>query len=715
MASQTALYRCKVRTSDGKEALSEIAIEVPSQDVRARIRFGRSEEHEEPAGEGIARGEDDHPPPKALNSKGYRKVSEVMDELAAAAKHPGFKLAITITGGGARGAYEAGAVEGLLRQLSSHPEVKPSIVAGTSAGAIVSMALWVDLCYPKAPGGLYRCRQSELWRKLCDGNNASSALFDKPWLIGYLTHKKVLPVWGDIQKDLAQLNAAMDAFQRDLKTLDGRLRAVKDTVSTQGVAQLVTDANTAASAVNTDLTNLQGSWDKLSTDLDAVGSADVWDEGDAIRTALTDFFNLSGSVGSWLSDASSNLGTVLDHTGKLASGDLQTVLSALPGIFDALALLTNDAGGFAGSLADVIARVSAVAAVVLALLPLIDLLIIPAAVGAAVALPNHLLEADGLERTLRDFIQHAPHLPVAAGSIERAVAHDWRHQHQQGKGGPELYLTGSNLTASRETIFAVAAQPSVDKLGSAGYWVVDLAATEDSGQPNVFRPSPLGTEVQSIVKATLTSAAIPAALPSRLWRIHGIPGFGGQPRTFHHVCVDGGVMDNSPVEIARRAGATHILSLELKPLNYFDAPAAAASETPNALALIGASFDAAMNSATFKSIQQIINGNGIDPDGAIHVYRLAPLSPADDPHSIDTFEFDGKYDATTNALRFTLYDWFMQGYVDASDEEPGLTKSSDAVVKDYLASAGNTKQLSARQNRIWDATHELLPSALPVS
>ena len=57
------------------------------------------------------------------------------------------RVALSITGGGARGAYEAGAVEALLQAFHAW-DVYPDVIAGTSVGALIGTGLMIDLLFP---------------------------------------------------------------------------------------------------------------------------------------------------------------------------------------------------------------------------------------------------------------------------------------------------------------------------------------------------------------------------------------------------------------------------------------------------------------------------------------------------------------------------------------------------------------------------------------
>lgn len=113
---------------------------------------------------------------------------------------------------------------------------------------------------------------------------------------------------------------------------------------------------------------------------------------------------------------------------------------------------------------------------------------------------------------------------------------------------------------------------------AADLWFVDLARGGGQGpkspptrpSPNYFmaQPAPANLDLD-LVRAAVTSSSIPVAFPPQRWtvaRTFNKPGLLPVTQTGEHLLVDGGVVDNSPIDVAVTAGATHILSIELTPL-----------------------------------------------------------------------------------------------------------------------------------------------------
>jgi hypothetical protein len=105
----------------------------------------------------------------------------------------------------------------------------------------------------------------------------------------------------------------------------------------------------------------------------------------------------------------------------------------------------------------------------------------------------------------------------------------------------------------------------------------------------------------------------------------------------------------------------------------------------------------------------------------VELFRIAPLKPNVDRDgrsvSIGVVDFDGLYDEN-HKLLMSMYDWFIQGYIDAK----GLTAAdwtSDSIVLDYLDSIASSTRGYVKDsakpsgNKFWRATERSLPSEPP--
>ncbi len=128
----------------------------------------------------------------------FLTLSQIKQELdaARAAAHAAqlpFKFALTISGGGARGAYEAGAAEALLGS-----GLVPDLIVGTSAGALVGFGLFIDLLFPTQGTAPFSGTQTGLWKDLGLQNNGAFKVVSEPWLNDLISFKTVGLILEDI-------------------------------------------------------------------------------------------------------------------------------------------------------------------------------------------------------------------------------------------------------------------------------------------------------------------------------------------------------------------------------------------------------------------------------------------------------------------------------------------------------------------------------------
>ncbi|MDQ1700744.1 MAG: Patatin-like phospholipase, partial [Frankiaceae bacterium] len=270
---------------------------------------------------------------------------------------------------------------------------------------------------------------------------------------------------------------------------------------------------------------------------------------------------------------------------------------------------------------------------------------------------------------------------------------------------------------------ALAKQQTVQRLSDAGLWTVDLLNDQRPAPTglNVLVPTPTPADV--LVKAVVTSASIPVAFPTVDWGLQftgrnaqaGLPGpppAGAQTGVFHHRFVDGGVADNSPIDVAVAAGATHVLSIELAPLGAwtYDLPARDTRSSRTMLNVYNDSFDASMQACIASGLRPLVANHAQGP----RVFRIGPRGPARIPGKdvpaqtiggLDTFDFDGAY-APPGSLRLNLYDGFMQGYLEARHFASNAAANNDPVVVDYhdrTKHAGSIRNVTADpRNQFWE-------------
>ena len=189
--------------------------------------------------------------------------------------------------------------------------------------------------------------------------------------------------------------------------------------------------------------------------------------------------------------------------------------------------------------------------------------------------------------------------------------------------------------------------------------------------------------------------------------------------------------------MAKLAGAKHIISIELTPLFlYNDAPNT--SEDYNIVSILSTSFDAAMTGSLQRNLSYIgVANEGSLEDSKTNIYRIAPLVPESVKVCIDSecqnnqeefheksqeikvspgiIAFDGLYN-DRHQLVMNLYDWFIQGYIDAMgySEEQDIKDiaKNDVLIREYLTygpSRGCTMNYILSGNKFWYMERRPIP------
>ncbi|HEY6098560.1 MAG TPA: patatin-like phospholipase family protein [Anaeromyxobacter sp.] len=244
--------------------------------------------------------------------------------------------------------------------------------------------------------------------------------------------------------------------------------------------------------------------------------------------------------------------------------------------------------------------------------------------------------------------------------VAMAVVRAWA----ETPDAPELVVTATDLTARWECLFALASPERCERLAEAGWEVGSLG-------PGARTPAP-GTESYlaavhegELLRCVVASTSIPGVFPSQRIRMSRLDGSGTEAV---HDFVDGGVLNNSPMNVAVDAGATHVISIELDPLHEsppLDAPEARGGE-PLLPDNLGKTLATLLNMATTEDVTRTIAMNRMVAQAAIpgrrivEVFRMAPAS-----RDLDTLEFDGHYDDPFSAPSPSLVEWMQRGVLDA--------------------------------------------------
>lgn len=247
---------------------------------------------------------------------------------------------------------------------------------------------------------------------------------------------------------------------------------------------------------------------------------------------------------------------------------------------------------------------------------------------------------------------------------------------------------------------------------------------------NFMNPESDFTKGKSLfVGAVLTSATIPVALPPRQWTFFS----SSVPQVkFKHWMVDGGVVDNRPIDVAEKAGAEIIISFELTPLlSVTRELKKEVTEYPKFIEVISRSMmDATLNAGFYRYFEDLVTENAhiISPatKPRLTIYRMAPMmynTPEDvdygngidwDEYTPGTYDFNGKYDKQRN-FRMGLFDWFMKGFVDARGGD--AIDKTDPVHNAYISlpdSFGAKKNAYlGRRSGFYDASVKAHPDTNP--
>lgn len=258
-----------------------------------------------------------------------------------------------------------------------------------------------------------------------------------------------------------------------------------------------------------------------------------------------------------------------------------------------------------------------------------------------------------------------PVAPETQQEIARRVVDAWK----ETEGAPELIITATDLTARWECLFALASPQRCARLAEKG-WEVGRIGGEVGVAPNgVGRRLSLVHESE-LFRCVVASTSIPGVFPSQRIRLHRVDGSNSE---HVHDFVDGGVLNNSPMNVAVDAGATHVISIELDPLGYrapLDAPAPARHE-PALVENVALTFGTLLEMATTEDVFRTVWINRMLAQGSVpgmrvvEIFRIAPRR-----RDLQTLEFNGHYDQPFAGPSPSLVEWLNRGALDVRDGRP---------------------------------------------
>ena len=652
-----------------------------------------------------------------LPADAYSTIADLVTALDRA-NNPNMKLAFCFEGGGARGAYHAGVLEGMLQEAAKrNVNLRPDMIVGTSVGSIVGFTHFIERLYPGGAQAPYLSRQSSMWKLIAEHNAGADKLVDPSFLIAYASGQKRIPVLGSILQQVQAIQSSWSSLQTDLLALGGAVATVDRDLKSINITQTKDDLIANAGKVRTDLNTLVGSLSTLGTDLTSL----------KVLKLIPDMIAIVRASAKTAEDGFTTADTLSQDLTKIMTDTVVPTFTDAENAVAKAVTVAKDSGTLAGNALLIAAEIGAAVTALTLLLEVVALFFVAGggitvaagvatatAVGGAAALKDSILSPAKLRAMLMGFVNASGAIPALAAGKEESMRKDWLMR-SSNPDIPELFLTGANLTAKRLTVFELARDASLQKLAQNDYWVVDMAGAAHNAHANIFHPSNVP---EPAIEAVLTSAAIPVAFPPRKWSLARTLPQAGHANVMNHQLVDGGVMDNSPIDIARRAGATHIVSFELGALlsystGYSDNDAGNRSMVNVYIDSFEASRDASLN----RQVCDLAASNhGAPRMPKVPIYRIAPLQQGTLQHgegtaqstdpTVQFLDFNGHYDNQNN-LTMNLEDWFMQGYQDARLLSSAATANAlDPVYKDYAtrASAGSGAKQSvdfSRANKAW--------------
>jgi predicted acylesterase/phospholipase RssA len=254
-------------------------------------------------------------------------------------------------------------------------------------------------------------------------------------------------------------------------------------------------------------------------------------------------------------------------------------------------------------------------------------------------------------------------------AASRKIVGKWKQIPEDRR--PDFLITATDLTVGRECLFALCNQTTLNRLRSEEWHVVGV------GEPG--SPTTLGLKTEHLIDTIVASTSIPGVFPSQQIEI-----LGGRTSSSYHDFVDGGVLNNSPIHAAIDSGATHIVSIELEPLEEMRSDASPTQRGP--LGLSGnllSTFTTLLRETTLTDVRmaaawnrqlraraalaacEASHGHSENPDldqkRLVRLFRIAPRE-----RRIDTIEFDGHV-AASPAQSVSLAQWLEEGFNDAFD------------------------------------------------
>jgi hypothetical protein len=247
------------------------------------------------------------------------------------------------------------------------------------------------------------------------------------------------------------------------------------------------------------------------------------------------------------------------------------------------------------------------------------------------------------------------------------------------KRPPDFVLTATDLTAVAECLFTLSRPETFASLAEARWLVSEIGGRGRLAPPGAAGRCASVADSQ-LLRCVVASTSIPGVFPSQ--RIRLGPASGGAEAV--HDFVDGGVLNNTPMNVAVDARATHVISIELDPL-HADEPLEAASRgsEPNLVENVAETFTTLLALATTEDIYRTVTINKLvraqapglskadlrlrkpQEKRVVDIYRIAPRK-----RLLGTLEFNGHYPEAFGSPNPSLVEWLDAGAGDVRQGSP---------------------------------------------
>lgn len=269
--------------------------------------------------------------------------------------------------------------------------------------------------------------------------------------------------------------------------------------------------------------------------------------------------------------------------------------------------------------------------------------------------------------------------PEVIESKAKELVEGWYQKIDQD-GIPEFIVTTTNLTNKSGMLFTLARKETYLRLVQDEWYVVQLLdqggetsqyfreIAQNSTLSSFEKSHALFADGTRLLKSILSSTSIPVIFPSQALEIYDLKG--KATAKINHF-TDGGVLNNSPIQVAIAAGATHIISIELEDLRFIPFQEIPDEKEKNRsysmMDTLTRTFFTLLTNATSEDVARsagwnkaLVQNKQIKDRRLVQIYRIAPVLPDEDiKKPIGVIDFNGSFE---NGKRVTtLADWMNFG------------------------------------------------------